>query len=69
MEAAGSLITAFVEAGVSDGGDDADGADGVTAPAVVVSMWGGGSSSIGGVGVALRGDTPSHGNIGVEGGL
>ncbi len=72
MEAAGSLITAFEEAGVSDGGDDADedadGADGVTAPAVVVSTWGGESSSIGSVGVALRGDTPSHGNVGVEGG-
>jgi hypothetical protein len=62
MEAAGSLITAFVEAGVSDGGDDADGADGVKAPAVVVSTWGGESSSMGSVGVALRG------NVGVEGG-
>ncbi len=68
MEAAGSLRTAFVEAGVSDGSDDADGADGVAAPAVVVSTWGGESSSMGSVGVALRGDTPSHGDVGVEGG-
>jgi hypothetical protein len=84
MEAAGSLKTAFVEAGVADGGDDADGAvraadgatfsggdadgDGVAAPAVVVSTWGGESSSMGSVGVALRGDTPSHGDVGIEGG-
>jgi hypothetical protein len=70
MEAAGLLKTAFKEAGVADGGDDAYGADGdgVAAPAVVVSTWGGESSSIGSVGVALRGNTPSHSDIGVEGG-
>jgi hypothetical protein len=87
MEAAGSLKTAFVEAGVADGGDDADGADGavraadgatfsggdadgdgVAVPAVVVSTLAGESCSMGSVGVALRGDTPSHGDVGVEGG-
>ncbi len=72
MEAAGSLKS--VGAGVADGGAvvegvvfSADGGgvdgDGVEVPAVVGATWSGES----GVGVAWRGDSPSHGGFGVEG--
>jgi hypothetical protein len=31
-------------------------------------MWSGESGSMGGIGMAWRSDTPSHGDVGVEGG-
>ncbi len=78
VEAAGSLKPKSVGTGVADGGAGVEGVvlaadgggadgDGVEAPAVVDATWSGESCSVGGLGVAWRGDTPSHINVGVEG--